>query len=152
MNSHALIKESLVVMVDLEDDLEQTTAVNLARLSNGKLGNGDAISAAIAVHRHWSFGTDDTDTLRLLRGNQPNLHIVSALDLLKYWADTTHVQFSIVHNAVRNIRKKVSYKPHKNHHLYTWWQKYLPDNPLRHFIVPTRRTGRAFGGCKVPFP
>ncbi len=128
MNLQALAIKRLVVMVHLEDNLEQITAVNLAALSKGKLGNGDAISAAIAVHRHWSFGTDDKDTLRLLQRNQPDLHIVSVLDLLKYWADTTQAQFSTVHNALKTIRKRASYKPHSDHHLYRWWQKYFSDN------------------------
>ena len=121
------VSKNLLHTLNLENEVEQTTVVELAFLSNRKIGNNDLLCSAIAVCRHWSLGTDDKDTIQMLQHTYPQLHLVTALDLLKYWADTTHAQFSCVQKAVKNMRRKATYKPCTKHHLYVWWQSHLAE-------------------------
>ncbi len=118
----AFLDKNLLFVVDLENEREQELVIDLAFLSNGKMGNGEAYSASIALYRNWSFGTDDKDTILLLQHHQPQLSIVTTPDLLKHWVDTIQPPSEVIHDVLENIRRRARYKPHGEHHFYKWWQ------------------------------
>ena len=120
-----LLDNTLLHLVDLESEDEQQTVVQLAYLSNGKMGNGEAISASIALHRDWTFATDDRDAILLLQQHQPQLHLVTTPDLLKYWASVDILSDDAVREVLEKIYRRARYKPYVDHHLEQWWQKHL---------------------------
>jgi hypothetical protein len=119
-----LLDNTLLHLVDLESEEEYNTVINLASLSNGKMGNGEAISASIAIHRNWTFATDDRDAILLLQQHLPQLHIVTTPDLLKYWTSVAHPSDNVVREILEKIQRKARYKPYVDHHLEQWWQMY----------------------------
>lgn len=125
-----LFDKTLLQLVDLENEDEQNTVVNLASLSNGSMGNGEAISASIAIHRDWTFATDDKDAILLLQKNQPQLPIVTTPDLLKYWVTVDNPSDDVVREVLLKIQKRARYRPHTDHHLELWWQMYQQTKGL----------------------
>lgn len=115
-----LIEKYSLQVVDLESEDESITAVNVASLSNGRMDDDVAHSAAIAIHRDWTFATDDGGSILLLRQHHPGLHIVTTLDLLKYWSEGNSLSPENVHELLHKIYRRTMYKPYANHHLEQW--------------------------------
>ncbi len=123
-----LLDKDLLYIVDLENEREQETVVDFAFLSNGKMGNGEAFSASIAVHRDWTFATDDKDAILLLQQYMPQLHIMTTPDLFKHWVDVYNPSFDAIRDALGNIQRRAKYMPDKDHYLYQWWEMYRGNN------------------------
>lgn len=94
------------------------------QLSSTPIDSGEAITAAIALRRQWLLGTDDKAAIALLTQKAPELPIVSTLDILKYWVDTTRPQCEAVEKILCNIQQRARYRPHQSHPLYFWWKQY----------------------------
>ena len=88
------------------------------------LDDGEAVSSAIAVLRQWSLGTDDRDVISFFMQNIPQLHLISTLDIVKYWADATAPQLTTIRIVLENIQNRACYQPHNKHHLYRWWKQH----------------------------
>lgn len=115
-----IIDEKLLHIIS-PDQEELNTAVNL---SSARIATGEAITAAIAIHRQWSLGTDDRVISLFLKQKWPELCTISTLDVLKQWADTTHAQLTGLSISLNNIRQRARYRPHETHPLYEWWKKH----------------------------
>ncbi len=120
INLQPFVDSKLLQVVPLEDGLEANTAVSFSAAT--RLDNGEAISAAIAVHRSWFLATDDKTAISFFTRKAPQLHLISTLEILKYWVDTTGPQMAAVGVMLGNIRKRARYEPHYEHHLYGWWK------------------------------
>lgn len=123
INLQPFIDEGLLHVVSPENDAEENTVVNFS--ATAALDSGEAITAAIAMHRQWSLVTDDKGAISFFMREIPQLHMMTTLDLLKYWIDTTCQQLTTVNMALENIRIRARYKPHFKHHLYSWWELYI---------------------------
>lgn len=108
----------LLEVVSTDDELERL----VVNFSVARIDSGEAISAAIAVHRAWSFGTDDKSAIAFLTQNFPQLHLLSTPDLLKHWVDSVHPESSMVSAMLKNVRRRAKYEPHAKHPLYAWWK------------------------------
>lgn len=115
------ITQGLLHVVDLDTAAENANYLEFA----SKLGDdGEAITGAIAAERNWAIGTDDGAAIRYFNQRCPSLQIVSSLELLKHWADTTDISLTELGTALRLIRIRGRYQPKAKHALYTWWQTY----------------------------
>lgn len=121
INLQPFIDDKLIRIVSPENESEENSIVNFSATS---IDSGEAISAAIALHRCWSLGTDDRDVISFFMKGIPQLHLISTPDLLKYWVDATHPQLTLIRTILENIRIRARYKPHEEHHLYRWWKQY----------------------------
>lgn len=122
INLQTFIDDKLLQITSPENDVEENMVVNFSFAP--ALDNGDAITAAIAVPRQWSLGTDDKKAISFFMRNIPQLHLISTLDLLKHWVDTTSPELTIIRAVLENIHNRAGYKPHDKHHLYKWWNQY----------------------------
>lgn len=120
INLQPFVDSNLLQVVALENEPEENTFVNFSAIA--ALDTGEVITAAIAVHRSWSLGTDDKSAISFFMRKVPQLHLISTPDILKHWVDTTHPQLAVVSIMLRNIRNRARYEPHHKHHLYRWWQ------------------------------
>ncbi len=114
----------LLEVVFTDDELERL----VVNFSVAPIDSGEAISAAIAVHRAWSFGTDDKLAIAFLKQNFPQLHLLSTPDLLKHWVDCVRPRPSEVSAMLRNVRRRAKYEPHTKHHLYMWWKTSIAES------------------------
>src|SRR6266568_6134288 len=102
INLRSLVDGKLLRVVPLEDGPEAAAAVSFSATT--RLDNGEAISAAIAVHRSWSLATDDKAAISFFARQVPYLHLISTPQLLKHWVDVTHPHGTVTGLAVENIR------------------------------------------------
>lgn len=108
----------LLALTSLESEVEEIAFVNFA----ATLDDGEAITGAIALARNWAIATDDRKAINFLMRTVPAVPIVSTLELLQHWVETTCPSREIVQTALRNIRTRARYEPGQNHPLYIWWQ------------------------------
>lgn len=114
------INEKLLVLAEIANESEEVFYVNLAQ----KLDDGEAITGAIAINRNWAIATDENKAIKLFQNKAPHIALVSTLDLVKFWVDTTKPNKQTIQNMVLNIRVRGNYEPHKNHHLFSWWESF----------------------------
>ena len=84
------------------------------------LGDGEAMTAAIALHRGLTVVTDDRVALRVIAGRVPT---VPSLQLIREWIDREQISREIANEALRNLRQRGSYVPGPNHPLRSWWDE-----------------------------
>ena len=114
-----LITSGLLRVVAPETEEELSTLVNFAV----HLDDGEAITGAIAFHRNWSIASDDGKALRFFGQHAPHIQLVTTPELIKHWVDTIHPPADVIRAALRNVRIRARYEPHRTHMLYDWWQK-----------------------------
>jgi len=127
INLQSFVNRKLLHIVPLEDGREAIAAVGFSAAT--RLDTGEAISAAIAVHRSWSLATDDKMAISFFTRKVPQLHLISTPELLKHWVDVTRPYITATNSAVANIRKRARYEPHHDHSLYRWWRACGADLP-----------------------
>ena len=121
INLQSFVNRKLLHILPLEDGPEATAAVGFS--AETRLDTGEAISAAIAVHRSFSLATDDKAAISFFTRRMPQLHLISTPELLKHWFDTNRPHIMVISLAVRNIQKRARYEPHHDHSLYEWWKR-----------------------------
>lgn len=114
-----VITQGLLSVVDIASAAETARYVDFA----ARLGDdGEAITGAIAAERDWAIGTDDGAARRFFSQHCPTLQLVSSLEVLKHWADTTSLPLAELGTALRLVRVRGRYQPKARHVLYEWWQ------------------------------
>ncbi len=122
INLQPFIDDNLIQVASLESEAEENTVIKFSSVR--RVDTGEAITATIAIHRQWSLATDDRNAPSSFMRSELPLHLISTLDLLKCWVDTTHPQLATVSTVLENIQNRARYKPHNQHHLYGWWERY----------------------------
>lgn len=108
-----LIDSGLIVVVSAEEDAELDTFIDLTL----ELDDGEAMSAALTLHRRSLLVTDDRKAIRLLTGR---IEIEGALTFVKRWADAGNVEREVLRDALFGIYNR-GYQPPRYHPLKVWW-------------------------------
>lgn len=111
------IGEGLLILVDIENEMEEVSYINLAQ----KLDDGEAITGAIAINRNWAIATDDVKSIKFFQNYASTIALISTLDLIKFWVDTTKPNKHLIQETILNIKVRGRYEPHRNHPLFIWW-------------------------------
>jgi len=101
-----------VLATDDEDELQ--TFVDLAVA----LDDGEAMSAALAIHRDCVLVTDDGKAERLLAGR---VQLRPTLDIVKTWADRAEMDRLELRGILTAIYER-GYEPPIEHPLKRWWE------------------------------
>ncbi len=118
-----LLEAGLLEDCELTAD-EQETFVRFA----GRIDDGEAKTAAVALHRGYRVATDDRSALRLLGALTPPISTWTTLQWLKRWADQEQVGSEEMRAVLRNIRIRSNYRPRNRDPLYDWWEShFLPE-------------------------
>ena len=112
-----LVEEGLIRAVRLEHPEEQETFVALAAL----VDDGEAATAALALHRGCSVATDDRKARRVFGEFMPEVPLVSTLELMKLWADERQVPRDELRTAMDAMRDSASYVPSSRDPFFEWW-------------------------------
>ena len=111
------VSEGLVEVMRLESPNEETTFVTLAAL----IDDGEAVTAALALHRGCSVATDDRKARRVLAEQAPTVPLVTTLDLVSQWEETMSVPLGELRTALERMRSGASYVPGPRDPRYGWW-------------------------------
>jgi predicted nucleic acid-binding protein len=115
----AAIDLGLLRVEDFANDREAETFVNYASM----LGDdGESATCAIAVHRQWAIATDDRQAISFFQREAPHLQILSSLEIIRHWSETTDLSPGKLRSVLSDIRIRGRYIPHRSHPLLTWWQ------------------------------
>ena len=112
-----LVEEGIIRVVRLEHSGEQETFVALAAL----VDDGEAATAALALHRGCAVATDDRKARRVFGEFMPDVPLVSTLDLMKLWADESQIHRDELRVAMDAMRHSASYAPSSRDPLFEWW-------------------------------
>jgi hypothetical protein len=113
-----LIASGALQVMPLKPGSEEITALNFAAFG---LDNGEAITAAIAVHNNWAIALDDRSATSLLRREAPRLQLITTPELTKHWVDSSAPRTELVREVLQNIETLGRYRPPHGHPLSTWW-------------------------------
>ena len=114
-----LISSGRLTVIATDDDSELMTFIDLTR----ELGEGEAMTAAIAIHRNATVVTDDRKAERVLASR--NVPVRSTLDLIKDWSELHDIPVAEIRSALIDLRQRGSYEPRRHHPLRLWWEGVL---------------------------
>ena len=123
-NLQSLVDQGLIRAVSPDSEAEENSFVNFAV----ELDDGEAITGAIAMHRHWGIATDDRKARRVFARTNPPVQLLSTPELIKHWVDTHNPPLDVIREVLQNIQTQASYKPSAAHALHAWWQS-IVDMP-----------------------
>ena len=88
-----------------------------------QVDDGESLSMAVASCRDQWLATDDRRCIRVANGYSKAIVTVTTPDWLKYWAEKSAVDLTIIAATIRNIEICARYQPHRLHPLKEWWSK-----------------------------
>ena len=112
-----LVASRVLSVIGTEDEGELRTFVDLAV----DLDDGEAMTAALAIHRAYVLVTDDRKAERLLAGR---VVLRPTLDLVKVWAEAKQVDDETLRAALTGIYER-GYQPPNRHALKAWWDRLM---------------------------
>lgn len=122
INLQPLIDQGYLHVVDIESEAEALLMVNYATL----MDDGEAATGAIAAHRNWSIAVDDRKARKVIARYSPDIQMLSTLDLVRYWAETTQCSLAELAHVLQQIRFRGRYMPHADHPQFDWWRIHFP--------------------------
>lgn len=115
----SFLDKGLLLAVDLESADERASFL---AFSSQRLDDGEAITMAIAQHRHWAVATDDRRAIHIFNSQGNHIQILSTPELIKHWQERARPSPNVLYQTIIDIELKANYLVGKNHPLYQWWQ------------------------------
>lgn len=116
-----LVSGGLLTVIDSDDEAELLTYLDFAL----EVDSGEAMTAALALHRNATVVTDDRKALRLLMNH--GIPAQSTLAILKACCEQIAAPEQIARTMLWNLRVRARYVPGRNHEHRTWWEAMLDD-------------------------
>ncbi len=115
-----LTVSGILTVLTSEDEHELATFVALTQ----HLDDGEAMTAALAIHRGALLVTDDRKAERVLAGR---VRLRSTLDVVKAWVDAERIDAAHVRQVLVAISERATYRPSRLHPLRRWWELALGE-------------------------
>ena len=113
------IQQGLLLVVDFESESEEETFINYVF----EMGDdGESATFAIASHRRWAVATDDKKAISFFQKEEPDIQILSTLEIIKHWSEVENINSADLKNALNSVRVRGRYLPAQRHPLYNWWE------------------------------
>ena len=119
-----LIEDGSIELMTLHAGEEVETFVNFAL----SIDDGEAITAALALHRGCAVATDDRKARRVIAARAPLVPLVSTLDLLSEWAETAQLATKEVREVMEAMRSGASYVPGRRDPRFEWWLTIMQED------------------------
>lgn len=107
------VETGVLALMVADNEQELQTFIDLAM----HLDDGEAMTAALAIHRNGVLVTDDRKAERILAGR---VRLQSTLGLIKEWAESKQVSHDVVRKALAGVDQR-GYRPGRHHPLRQWW-------------------------------
>ena len=112
------ISSGLLQVLELSGDEEQALYVEQAIV----VDDGEAMSIAIAAHRHLELAIDDKQAINHTRRSFPEIRLWSTPEILKHWSEVGGVDARVMQEAIRLVEARSRYFPANSHPLAGWWR------------------------------
>ena len=117
-----MVASRVLSVIGTTDEGELQTFVALAV----DLDDGEAMTAALAIHRTYVLVTDDRKAERLLAGR---IQLRATLDLVKSWSEAQQVDDGTLREVLMGIYER-GYEPPNRHALKAWWDRIMSGSSL----------------------
>lgn len=87
-----------------------------------QMDDGEAITAAVAISRHWAIATDERKVGAILNRVAPALRVMTTPELVKHWAETSAIDVFTLRGVLAGIESKARFRPWRAHPLHDWWR------------------------------
>jgi predicted nucleic acid-binding protein len=121
VNVEPLVSAGLIRVMKVDSEAEATTFIDLAR----EMDDGEALTCALAMHRHRDVATDDRKARRILSARAPQVLVSSTLAVMKQWAELAGIAKAELRAVLLNIRSGANYYPGERDPFYEWWSDIL---------------------------
>lgn len=112
------VSSGLLQVLELSGDEEQKLYVEQSIV----VDDGEAMSIAIAAHRHLELAIDDKQAVNHTRRTFPEIRLWSTPEILKHWSEVGGVNAPVLREAIRLVEARSRYFPAKSHALADWWR------------------------------
>ena len=106
-----------VIASDVEEEL--LTFIDLSQ----EVGEGEAMTAALAIHRGCIVVTDDRKASRILVAR--GMELRTSLDLIRTWGESPTVTQEVLRTALIDLRQRGNYDLPWGHPLRDWWDEVM---------------------------
>jgi len=114
-----LTEQGRLEVMELGTREEHETFVELAL----QLDDGEAMTAALAIHRGGEVATDERKAIRLLEGRSPPVPLRRTSSLLRMWVGRRKVPEERVREVLRRIQRRASFTPPRDDPEVEWWRR-----------------------------
>jgi predicted nucleic acid-binding protein len=121
VNLTPLVASGVLAVIGAETEDELQTFVDLAV----ELDDGEAMTAALALHRRYMLVTDDRKAERLLAGR---VKLRATLDVIQAWAEEEQVDDGTLQVVLTGVYER-GYQPPNRHALKPWWDRVMSGGP-----------------------
>lgn len=115
------VSKGLLRGIEVTGEEELLTYIDLTQ----ELDDGEAMTAAVAIHRRLPVVTDDRKALRVFERHALTSH--GTLDLIRDWSEKASVDSTMLRTAIIDLRQRGNYLPAENHPLKAWWDASLGE-------------------------
>lgn len=122
INLQPCISRDVLAVIQATNEEELLTFIDLTQ----ELDDGEAMTAALAIHRGYTVVTDDRKATRIL--TRESVGQRSTLDLIKAWGDSRSMRAEELGIVLSDLRERGNYYPARNHPLKTWWDTVLSQD------------------------
>lgn len=112
----AMMSSGLITVLTSDAEAELLTYLDFTL----EVDQGEAMTAALAIHRRATVVTDDRKAIRLLIAR--DVPIRSTLEIVRTWADQTRASRRLQSELLANIRERARYEPGRDHPHRLWWE------------------------------
>jgi hypothetical protein len=105
----------LLQVIATADEDELLTFIDLS----AEIDEGEAMTAALAIHRGCIVVTDDGKASRVLVAH--GIVVRTSLDLTRVWSTGPTITHEVVRAALVDLRQRGNYDPPRGHPLRNWW-------------------------------
>lgn len=116
-----LMASGALDLIATDDEDELLTFIDLTQ----QLGDGEAMTLAIALHRSGVIVTDDRKAIRV--ANEIGVSILTSLDLVKRWAEVASIARPELRRTLGDMRERGRFEPSRQHPLRLWWADVLAE-------------------------
>lgn len=114
-----LVDDGLIEIISTDNEEELLTFIDLSQL----VGEGEAMTAALAIHRGCIVVTDDRKASRVLQ--ERGVALRGSLELLRVWSEQSRIPRDVLRAALSDLRQRGRYEPPRSHALRDWWDEIM---------------------------
>lgn len=113
-----LVQAGVLRIEEPESDEELALFVEFAV----QLGDGEAMSGALAATRAYTIVTDDGAAIRVFSTSSPPVRTRSTASVVKQWAEAESLSVPELSETLQTIERRASFHPPRRDPLRSWWR------------------------------